>query len=417
VTLVAVGVSHHLAPVAVRERVHLDGTTVRATLPSLVRHAGLGGAVCLSTCNRTEFYVSTDDPARAAQTIDRFRRYLVPGPLGQRYVHAAVGAEAVGHVFRVASGLDSMVLGEGQILAQLKRAHRLAHESQTLDAALDLVMRRAVTVAKRVRTETGIGRRAVGIAQAAADEAGRRRELRGARVLVVGAGQIGAGAARLLRRGGAGPFLVAERGPRSRALAAGLAGSICHPTEVGGSWPTVDIVVCATSQAAPVLTAAAVTGLQEAPGRPLLLLDLALPRDVDPAVRGLPGVDLVDLDDLGRAIRTNLAARCDEVPAATHLITVAVRDTLTELDARRAAPAIRHLLERTDGVREAELTRTLGRLGPVSSREREQLDRLTRALTAKLLHAPIRYLRAHAGDPAGTASALEVLGLDGSAPG
>ncbi|HVA21725.1 MAG TPA: glutamyl-tRNA reductase [Candidatus Micrarchaeia archaeon] len=411
-TLVAVGVSHHLAPVALRERVHLDGTTIRATLAPLVRHAGLGGAVCLSTCNRTEFYVSAQGQEQADQAIDRFRRYLVPGPDGSRYVHAATGGDALAHVFRVASGLDSMVVGEAQILAQVKRAHRLAHEAGALDPALDLVMRRAVTAAKRVRTETGIGRRAVGIAQAAVDEARRRRDLVGARVLLVGAGQVGAGVARLLRGAGAAPPLVVERGPRSRALAASLGGEVVARDRLAGWRGAVDVLVCATSQSSLVIGAAAVAELQGDSGRALLVLDLAVPRDVDPDARGLAGVDLVDLDDLGAAIRANLDARAQHLRGADALIAAAVAGTLTELASRRAAPVIRRLVDRTEAQRQRELERSLGRLGTVGTGERRELERLTQALASKLLHAPIRYLRHHADDPARTALALEVLGLD-----
>ncbi len=415
-TLVAVGVSHHLAPVAVRERVHLDGPTVRSILRPLARHAGLCGLVCLSTCNRTEFYVSALDDERAGLAIERFRRYLVPGPEGQRLVHAARGGDALTHLFRVASGLDSMVLGESQILAQLKRAHRLAGEVRALDATLDLVMRRAVTTAKRVRTETGIGRRAVGIAQVAVEEAARRQDLRGSRVLVLGAGQVGSGAARLLQRAGAGTFWVVERGPRSRALGRALGGTVVARDALGALAGAVDVLVCATSQSAEAVGAEGVAALR-APGGRLLVLDLAVPRDVAPEARALAGVELVDLDDLGAAVRANLAARARSLPGADALIAAAVADAQAELEVRRAAPVIRRLVARTESLRRAELDRTLGRLEGVSESERAQWERCTRALAAKLIHPSIRYLRAHAADPARTAWAKEVLGLDHAEPG
>ncbi len=411
VTLAAVGVSYRLAPVAVLERLHLDGTTVRATLGPLVRHAGLGGAVCLSTCNRTEFYLSARGDQQAALAVERVRQYLVAGPAGTVAVHTATGDAALAHLFRVASGLESMVVGEAQILAQVKRAHRLAQEAGSLDAPLDLTMRRAVTTAKQVRTATGLGRRSVGVAQVAVDEARRRRPLDGAAVLVIGAGQVGGGAARLLRGAGATVVAVAERGPRARTLAAALGAPVVAQDRFDQLAGAVDVVVCATTQTRPVLAAGAVARLQGRAGRPLLLLDLALPRDVDPDARSLAGVELIDLDDLAAAIRANLAARAQAMPEADALVAAAVAATRAQLAARAAAPAIRKLVERAERTRRWELDRALRRLRPTPEAANE-LDRLTAALARKLLDAPVRYLRHHADDPVGTAHALEALGLD-----
>ena len=199
----ALGLSHHEAPVAVRERAFLEPEEILQALPALVGHADLLGAACLSTCNRTEFYVTTRSTGQMREAVVHFLRYLAPDGVATPYVRSFEGRSAIEHVFRVASGLDSMVLGESQILAQIKAALRLAHEAGTVDAELDLVMRGALAAAKRVRTETGIGREAVGIAQAAVTHAGRTLGgLRWRTVAVVGAGTVGAAAARLLRDAG-----------------------------------------------------------------------------------------------------------------------------------------------------------------------------------------------------------------------
>ncbi len=410
----AVGLSHHEAPLAVRERAYLEPEEIRRALPALVGHADLLGALCLSTCNRTDFYVTTRSTDQMREAVVHFLRYLAPDGVATPYVRCFEGPNAIRHVFRVASGLDSMVLGESQILAQLKAALRLAHEAGTVDHELDLVMRGALATAKKVRTETGIGREAVGIAQAAVAHAARvLGPLAGRTVAVVGAGTVGAAAARLLRDAGVDRFWVAARGQRSAALAATLSARVFGLQDLTGLGPELDLVVCATASQRPVLDHEAVAALQQQRDRrPLLVLDLAVPRDVDPTAGSVAGVELVDLDALGLVIQRNRESRAGHRPAADRIVAAAVVETVADLERRAAAPVISALVDRAEAVRRSELERTLTRLRPLTAEERRQLDRLTQAIASKLLHAPIAYLRLHAADSGRTAWLQEVFGID-----
>ena len=412
----ATGLSHHLAPLPVRERLHLDESQIVESLRALVGHAGLTGAVCLSTCNRTEFYITTRDDRQSEQATSRFFHYISPAPTTE-LVYSHPGRVGLRHTFRVASGLDSVVLGEAQVLAQFKRAHRLAQQAGTIDAELDLVMRRAVETAKRVRTSTGISRQAVGYGQAALVVAKERLgDLEGVGAVIVGAGSVGSATARLLKRAGAAPLYVARRGHKAEVLAQAIGAELIDLDQLPGLAPRLQMVVSSTSSEERVLSRKLIKAVRLAqnPDDRLLILDLAVPRDVEPATDQVDGVTLLDLDRLGEVIQHSLSQRERHRPAAEAVVEEAVDELERELGRRAAVPLITALVDRAELVRQGELARTLSRMRPLSEEERAHLDRLTQAIAAKLLHHPIAFLRQHAEDPERRQLLEEAFGLEGA---
>lgn len=396
---VATGISHRLAPLPVRERLHLDERQVVESLQALVGHSGLVGAACLSTCNRTEFYLQTRNQREAERATQRFFHYLEGRAELPDLVLSRTGGEALRHLFRVASGLESAILGEAQVLAQFKRAHRLAREAGTLSGELDLVMRRAIETAKTVRSTTGISRQAVGYGQVAVEAARRRLgPLRGTGVLIVGGGSVGGAAARLLQRAGCDPMLVARRGPRAAALAESVGGRLVDLETLGEQSGKVALVVCSTSSEQRVLTVEDVRSLRGSQER-LLVLDLAVPRDVEPEAAELDGVQLLDLDQLADVVEANLGSRELHRPKADSVVEEAVAALSSELAAREAGPTIARLVDQAEVVRRGELRRAMSRMPELGEAERLQLERLTQAIAAKLIHKPITFLREHADDP------------------
>ncbi|MGB6772221.1 MAG: glutamyl-tRNA reductase, partial [Candidatus Dormiibacterota bacterium] len=333
----ATGLSHHLAPLPVREQLHLDDVQIVESLRALVGHAGLTGAVCLSTCNRTEFYLTTRDDRQSEQATARFFHYISPDPSYSDLIYTHPGREGLLHTFRVASGLDSVVLGEAQVLAQFKRAHRLAQEAGTLDAELDLVMRRAVEAAKRVRTSTGVSRQAVGYAQTAVATARERLDgLTGVGVVIVGAGAIGSATARLLQRAGVGRLLVARRGRKAQVLAQALGAELVDLEQLPEIATWFSLIVSSTSSEERVLSEELVADIRLAqdPTEQLLIMDLAVPRDVAPTAASIEGVELLDLDHLGAIIERNLSRRERHRPAADVVVANAVAELELELGRR-----------------------------------------------------------------------------------
>lgn len=385
------------------------------SLRALVGHAGLTGAACLSTCNRTEFYVITRDDRQSQQATDRFFHYLSPGPSYAELVYSHPGRSGLQHTFRVASGLDSVVLGEAQVLAQFKRAHRLAQQAGTIDAELDLILRRAVETAKRVRTSTGISRQAVGYGQAALEVAKERLGgLGGVGALIVGAGSVGSATARLLKRAGATPLFVVRRGHKAESLAQALGAELVDLGQLPELASSVRLIVSSTSSEERVISRELIeeARMAQAPGDSLLILDLAVPRDVEPDAARVDGVTLQDLDQLGEVIQKNMSQRERHRPAAEAVVEAAISELEAELGRRAAVPLITALVDRAELVRQGELARTLSRMRPLSEEERGHLDRLTQSIAAKLLHHPIAFLRQHADDPERRQLVEEAFGLE-----
>jgi glutamyl-tRNA reductase len=386
-----VGTSHRLAPVEVRERV---AVTPDAAAELAARLAGDGEAVCLSTCNRTELYLASadgDDAERRATdalaelggvSLDELDPYLY------RLEHEA----AVVHLFRVAAGLDSLVPGEGEILGQV----RTAYERGSVGPLLDRLFRDALHTGKKVRTETAIAESPGTTSSAAAALAAQVfGDLEGSRIAIVGAGKIGALAARRLIKRGADLSFVANRTEeRGRLLADELGGTALPLARVAEALDTADIVISSTSSADVVLTRDDVaSALPTRKGRPLLLVDLAVPRDLDPSINELPDCYLYDIDDLEAVVQETMAGREAEFAKAEAIAVAEAGRFRDWLATRDVVPAIASLRERAEQIRRGELAKASGWLAELPERERDAVESLTTQIVNKVLHEPIVRLK------------------------
>ncbi len=374
-----VGISHHVAPVELRERVALP--LDRAAL--LARD--LGDAVCLSTCNRTEVYIAGDDELSALSSLEQ----LAGEPL-QSVAYRMHDEAAAVHLFRVSAGLDSIVPGESEILGQVRAAFDAARPGPFLDR----VFRQALALGKRVRAETAIGESPASVPAAAAALAQQVfGDLAGRRVLLVGAGRIGELAAGSLSARGASIAYVANRSAEASAkLAARFGGEPISLEDVSAKLPDVDVVLAATG------SPGALIGPRDVPSRhkrPLFFIDIAVPRDVDPAVGDLDGCYLYDIDDLEAVVAETLAGRRVEAEHAERLVAVEAerfKEWRASLD---VVPAITSLRARAEEIRTTELAK----LGELPDDERRTLESVTAQILNKLLHLPtVRMKEAAAGD-------------------
>lgn len=327
-SLVAVGLSHHTATVALRERASLSEPAARALLGDLRSMPAVSAAAVLSTCNRTELYAIAASPA----AVEQLRGALAArGRLDAGAVAAAgfvyAGADALEHLFRVAAGLDSLVVGEPEIQHQVRRAAALAGEAGTLDRELRDVFRGALATGRRVRRETGIGRGAVSTSAVGVELARRALgDLRGRRALVLGAGTMASSMARALARNGVAELVIANRTPSAaRRLATEVGGRAARLGDVAAELASADLVLGCTGAPEPVLRRRAVArALGARGGRALVCVDLAMPRDVDPAVASLEGVVLFDVDDLRLTADANRSGRALEARRAEALVAAEV---------------------------------------------------------------------------------------------
>jgi glutamyl-tRNA reductase len=379
VNLVLVGTSHRLAPVEVRERVALDLDGAA----ELARHLADGGeAVCLSTCNRTEVYLAHRDPEVAERlAVDALAE-------GEIELYRLRDEAAALHLFRVAAGLDSLVPGEGEILGQV----RAAYEAGACGPVLDRLFRQALHAGKKVRAETAIGESPASVSSAAAALAQQVfGELEGCRVLLVGAGDVSELAARSLAARGASISAVASRTQeRAEELAARFGGQAVPFDQVGDELARADVVVSSTSAPGYVLT---VEQMPERKGRPLFVIDLAVPRDVEPAVADLDDCYLYDIDDLEAVVSESLSGRWREAARAESIVVHEAgrfRDWQASLD---VVPAIASLRERAESIRSGELAKAASRLDGLSESERRTVESLTTQIVNKLLHVPIVRLK------------------------
>lgn len=388
--LLLVGLSHHSAPIEVREKVAVSSDELGLALGDLVTRPGVEEAVVVSTCNRLEIYAAASADT-AADAIGDWLHRRHPGAAGHLYV--AREGDAVRHLFRVCSSLDSMVVGESQILGQVKDAFRAGEEAGTVGGLLRRVMHKAFAVAKRVRTETQIGAAAVSMGSAGVEVARKvLGPLEGLSALVVGAGEIGGLAARSLLGAGCTDLHVVNRSrERGEALAAEV-GATYHPwDELGALLVRCDLIFTTTAAQVPVITLELV---QEARRRrrhrPLVLVDLALPRDVDPRVNELAEVYVFDVDDLDRVLEENRAARAREAAVAEGLVEREARSFFAALQSE-AEPLIKELHQRAEAIVQAELERSM-RHG-FTQEQRESMAALGRAIARKILHQPTVRIR------------------------
>jgi glutamyl-tRNA reductase len=416
-TVLVVGLSHRTAPVSVLERAAVPGDDLRKTLEELHRAEPVSEALLLSTCNRVEVYadVARFHPAVAeiSSVLGRHAGLPVSDLSDYLYVHFAEAAAE--HMFSVASGLDSMVVGESQILGQLRAAYALGSELGTVGSVLHELAQTALRVGKRVHSETGIDRAGASIVSVALDcAADVLGPLPGRRALVIGAGSMGALAAATLRRRDVTDIVVANRSPeRAARLAASVDGRATPLADLAQEIGSADVVVSSTGSTGLVVEADAVHARPA--DRPLVVLDLALPRDVDPAVAVQIGVTYVDLD----ALRTGGAmVSDDEVLAAAAIVADELRAHLAEQQRHAVAPTVTALRARANQVIDAELARLDGRLPPLDPAARREVADAVRRAVEKVLHAPTVRVKELAATPNGNqyAAALrELFDLDPAA--
>jgi glutamyl-tRNA reductase len=379
--LVLVGISHHRAPVEVRERVAL--TPGQAAELSRELAADGTEAVCLSTCNRTELYVAHEDAAEAGRRAEAalFDAQLAPALYRLRDEAAAL------HLFRVAAGLDSLVPGEGEILGQVRAAYELGASGPLLDR----LFRQALHAGKKVRAQTAIAESPASVSAAAAALAQQVfGELTGRRILVVGAGKMSELAARnLLSRGAHIAFVANRTVDRAAQLARHFGGEPLPLERIGEELARADVVVSSTSAAGFVLRRGDVAAaLPARKGRPLFLIDLAVPRDLDPAIHELDGCYLYDIDDLQAVVAESLAGRRREAERAEAIVAEEAERFRTWQASLDVVPAIASLRARAEEIRTAELARLEARLGRLSEAERRAVESTTAQIVNKLLHLP-----------------------------
>ena len=397
-TVVVVGTDHTIAPVALRERLALDGDSSASLLQKLRANDAVLEAAVLSTCNRTEVYiVSTDLEAGAALIHDAFACMLDEhaSALDDLLIMRS-GSDAVRHLCAVASGLESMVVAETQILGQVRHAIEHARELNTSGPYLGAAFRLAVNCGKRVRSETAFGRVDISAGSVLVELIAERGvDWPSQRVLLVGAGRMNAATAERMRALGARDFVVASRTPQAAALLAAAVGGHDVPiAEIGPAARRATIIVSATRSPGLMLTADMLGGR---PMHPLIVADLAVPRDVDPAVGALPGVSLIDIDHLHGSHETG--GLRDAITAASALVEESTHEWQAWNRTRAAVPLITELRAHVDQQRDIELTRALAHLGHLSDGDRAVVEEMAHRLVSKMFHHLAVRLKRAAADP------------------
>ncbi len=410
-SIVVIGVNHRSGPLSILERLAIAPGDVAKSVAGLAARDNLREVAVLSTCNRIEVYAVAERFHGAYADIRDFLCEL--GALDADdlfpYLYSQHDEAAARHLFEVAAGLDSAVLGESEVLGQVRTAWQVARDEGGVRSTLDLLFRHALRVGKRTRSETAIGRGTASISHAAVEMVGERLgPLAGRRVLVVGAGEMGVGVATALHRAGVGEIVVVNRTPeRGAVLAERVAGSAVGLDQIGDALAVCDVVVACTASGQSVVTRDDVESAR-VPGRPLLVVDIAVPRSVDRSLADLPGVTLLDLDDLRDWAARGLAQRSAEVDMARVIVNEELEQFNLDVTARQAAPLVAQLHELAEDVRQREVERFAGRLGGLDDDAKATVEALTRAIVAKLLHGPSVQLRNQAGTPRGQRNAAAV---------
>jgi glutamyl-tRNA reductase len=396
--LFVAGMSHRSAPVELRESLALEEDKLREVLITLAARGIAEELMILSTCNRVEVYGVAEAPGEARAAAFRAlgaQRGMTLAAIEPHLV-SATEDDAVRHAFRVAASLDSLVVGEPQILGQVKDAFALAQSCRTVGPILNVLMSQAFNVAKRVRTETEIGRLAVSVSSTAVELARKIfGTLEGKAVLLLGAGEMAELAARLLVEGGAMPLYVANRtAARARDLAETLAGKAVAFADIAAVMAEVDVVIACTAAPEPIVRVAdARAAVQGRRSRPLFVIDLGVPRNVEGAVNDVDGVFRYDVDDLQQVVDANRRERQREAQRAEALVEREVGKLLARLRDVEVVPTIVSLRDRLEGIRRGELDKALARLPGASDETRRVLEALSQAIVNKVLHAPIEKLR------------------------
>ena len=393
--LICIGLSYRTAPLTVRERLALPEPRQVEVLQQLAQAPA--EALLVSTCNRVELYLTSPELAQAAaRAREELSRLGGPETLDHLYEHH--GAGALEHLFRVASSLDSMVMGEAQILGQVKESFELGQGAGAVRGALTRVCAAAFSCAKRVRTETAIGRASTSMASAAVALATKVfDELSDKTALVVGAGEMGELAARHLKQAKVGKLLITNRTlARAETLAAEVGGTARPFEELSTLLKEADVVVCSTASPVALFNRENVGAVGKARRfRPLFMVDLAVPRDIDPDVAELDWVTAYDVDDIQKFVAENAAARAEEAQKAGVLVIQEVSRFMRDRAVRDGVPVLARLRQRAEQIAKAEVDKTLATMGEgLSDKQRKSIEAMGRAIVNKLLHEPTARLRA-----------------------
>ncbi len=399
-SLVCIGLSHHTAPVAVRERHAFPTSRMAEALVALRDYPAVREAAMLQTCGRLEIYADVADYEDGAAQIKSFLTNFGHGATEydlESYLYTRLGREAIVHLFRVCTGLDSMLIGEAEILGQVKEAYVAGQNAHSLGPTLHRLFREALAAGKAARAQTRIGGESMSIATAAIDAAAERLgSLAGATIAIVGAGKMGRTAAKRLRDEGASKVIVVNRTPaRAQQLIGevGLGEAVDMP-EIVDAIASADVVVASTGSAHFVLNPERVgAAMARRNDRPLLIVDIAVPRDADPAVAEIAGVSLLDIDDLKPVIDEKLDVRREAIPAVEEIIATYVSRFETWSHARTALPVVATLVQKAERIRIAELERLLARCPELDERERALVTGMTMTIVSKLLHSVVLKIR------------------------
>ncbi|MEW6441045.1 MAG: glutamyl-tRNA reductase [bacterium] len=393
------GLNHETASVAVRERLAFTEESLASSLQWLKELPGIREAFILSTCNRVEFYFVADEPSQGEEALRRLLRDrfgLDPAEC-ERYLYRYGTGEAVAHLFRVTSGMDSMVIGEPQIAGQVKDAYRHAIEQETAAAIFNRLLHRSLFVSKRVRTETELASRAVSVSYVAVELAKKIfGELRDRTVLLLGAGEMAELAARHLTAQGIGEMLVASRTlEHACKLAAEMGGRALPMGALDEHLPRVDILICSTAAPQYVLDARRVReALRGRKHKPMFLIDIAVPRNIDPQVNEIENVYVYDMDDLQNVLRANMEERKRELKRAEAIVQEEVRQFRVWLNTLGLVPTIVALKAHADQIRRQELQEAFSILkSPLSQELRAVMEGMSEAIVNKILHDPITELK------------------------
>jgi glutamyl-tRNA reductase len=387
---VCVGISHKQAPIQVREQLSVAADQLPERLRQLQQLPGVKEAMLLSTCNRLVVWAAAEGPGAAEDIVESL------GPLAAPHAVLRHGDEALRHLFRVAASLDSMVVGEAQILGQVKEAAAAAQSAGVCGAQLGRALARATSAAKRVRTETAIARGAVSLSSVAVELAAKvLGDLRGRVVLLLGAGEMAQLAARELKSAGASELLVANRSlERAEELVREVGGVAVSLGELPALLERADVVLCSTGAREPVVTREQMARVVKARRfRPAFFIDLALPRNIEPSVNELENVYVYDLDDLEQVAARNRDLRAAEVEHAEQIVEQELKALLGELRERTAVPVLARLRGKAQEIADAEAEKLLAQLGPLSEKQEKSVRAMASAIVNKLLHGPTARLR------------------------
>jgi glutamyl-tRNA reductase len=414
-SILVVGVNHRSAPLSLLERVTVAPEQLGKAVTRIAQQDNVREAVVLSTCNRTEVYVVAELFHGAYGDVRDLLCSLGDLDIDELtpHLYSRHDVAAVAHLFEVAAGLDSAVLGESEILGQVHGAWDVAHREGASRSTLNHLFRCAIATGKRARTETGIARGTASISHAAVEMIGDTSgALAGRRVLVVGAGAMGDGVAVALHRAGDAEVLVANRSiDRAVELAARVGGVAVAFDRLAEAVAVADVIIVGTAADHPLVSVADLAAARGTSTRPLHIVDLGVPRNVEPAVGDLVGVTLSNLDDLRDWADRGLSHRAGEAERVRSIVDAEVEQYVVESTSRQAAPLVAAMHEGAERVRIAEVQRFAGRLVDLTDREREHVDALTRAIVAKLLHEPSVRLKSQVGTPQGERNAAAIRDL------